>query len=129
MQHKTTLIAVSLVSATFMGACGTSASSPTGPSTSTSTSATVTASSLTVTGLTTLSRRGESFVLSALVIYSDGTIQDRTGTSRWSSANEAVATVNDAGVVTAMADGHTTVTATFGNISGAKTVVVDLPLP
>ena len=126
MQHKATLIATLLILAPFMGGCGTSASSPTGPS-SPSTSATVTASSLTVSGLTTLSGKGESFALSALVTYSDGTIQDRTTTSRWSSANEAVVKVNAAGVVTAMADGHTTVTATFGNISGAKTIMVDLP--
>ena len=128
MQHKATLIAILIVSAPLIGGCGASATSPTGPSSpSTGPSTTVTASSLTVTGLTTLSGKGESFALSALVTYSDGTIQDRTATSRWSSANEAVVTVNAAGVVTAMADGHTTVSATFGNVTGAKTVMVDLP--
>ena len=127
MQHKATLIAVLLVSAPLVAACGSSAPSPTGPSPTTGASATVTASTLTVTGFTTLSAKGESFPLSALVTYSDGTIQDRTATSRWASANEGVVTVNAAGVVTAMADGHTTITATFGNISGAKTIMVDLP--
>jgi uncharacterized protein YjdB len=62
-----------------------------------------------------------------MVTYSDGSIQDRTATSRWSSANEAVVTVNTAGLVTAVADGHTTVTATFGNVAGARTIMVDLP--
>ena len=128
MQHKATLIAIVLVSAPLMAGCGASAASPTGPSSpSTGTSTTVTASSLIVTGLTTLSGKGESLALSALVTYSDGTIQDRTATSRWSSGNEAVVTVNAAGVVTAMADGHTTVSATFGNVTGGKTIMVDLP--
>ncbi len=128
MQHKATLIAILLVTAPWMGGCGTSAPSPTGPSIpNTGTSATVTASSLSVTGLTTLSGKGESLALSALVTYSDGSIQDRTATSRWLSANEAVVTVNAAGVVTAIADGHTTVSATFGTITGAKTIMVDLP--
>jgi uncharacterized protein YjdB len=128
MQHRATLIAFLLISAPLIGGCGASAPSPTGPSSpGTGTSTTVSALSLTVTGLTTLSGKGESLTLSALVTYSDGTIQDRTATSRWSSGNEAVVTVNVAGLVTAMADGHTTVSATFGNVTGGKTIMVDLP--
>ena len=66
--------------------------------------------------------------LSALATYADGSVQDRTMTSRWVSGNTAVATVNAAGVVTAVGDGHTTVTATFENMTATKMIVVDLPL-
>lgn len=128
MQHKATLIAILLVSALLMGGCGASTPSPTGPSSpGLGTSTTVTASTLSVTGLTTLSGKGERLTLSALVTYSDGTIQDRTATSQWSSANEAVVTVNAAGLVTAINDGHTMVRATFGDVTGAKNIMVDLP--
>ena len=128
MQHKATLIAILLVSAPLMGGCGASAPSPIGPSSPGPGSTTIaSASTLTVTGLTTLSGKGERLTLSAIVTYSDGTTQDRTSTSQWSSANEAVVTVNGAGVVTAMSDGHTMVSATFGNITGGKTIMVDLP--
>ena len=130
MQHKATLIAVLLISATLIGACGGSAPTPTAPSipsSSTGTSGTVSASALTVTGFTTLSERGESRGLSAMVTYSDGTVQDRTATSVWSSANEAIVTVDAAGLVTAVNDGHTMVRATFGNVTGARNIMVDLP--
>jgi phospholipase/lecithinase/hemolysin len=130
MQHKATLIAVLLVLATLAGACSSSKPSPTAPSipsSSTGTSGTVSASTLTVTGFTTLSERGESRGLSALVTYSDGSVQDRTASSVWSSANEAVVTVNAAGLVTAVNDGHTMVRATFGNLTNARNIMVDLP--
>jgi uncharacterized protein YjdB len=130
MQHKATLTAVLLVSATIIGACGGSPPTPTAPSipsSSTGTSTTVSASTLTVTGFTTLSERGESRGLSALVTYSDGTVEDRTASSEWSSANEAVVTVNAAGLVTAVNDGHSMVRATFGNVTGTRNIMVDLP--
>ncbi len=128
MNQKATLIALLLVSAPLIGGCGASAGSPTGPSgPGPGSSTTVTASTLAVIGLTTLSGKGERLTLSAMVTYSDGTIQDRTASSQWSSANEAVVIVNASGVVTAMSDGHTTVSATFGNITGGKIIMVDLP--
>jgi uncharacterized protein YjdB len=75
----------------------------------------------------TLSAKGETKPLAAVVTFADGSVQDRTSTSRWSSTNEAVATVSPAGVVTAMSDGRTTITAVFGNLSAAKLILVDLP--
>jgi uncharacterized protein YjdB len=132
VQHKATLLAILLASAPFIGACGASTSSPTAPSSSstgasTGAGASTVASTLAVTGFTTLSEKGETRTLAAMVTYTDGTIQDRTAASRWASANESVATVNAAGLVTAIADGHTTVTATFGNLTGEKIIMVDLP--
>ncbi|GMR13991.1 MAG: hypothetical protein BMS9Abin29_2218 [Gemmatimonadota bacterium] len=48
----------------------------------------------------------------------------------WSSADEAIATVDAAGLVTAVAEGSATVTGTSGNASGGVTVTVILvPLP
>jgi uncharacterized protein YjdB len=80
-----------------------------------------------ISGVTTLSARGETGRLSAFVMYADGTMQDRTSTSRWTSSNQAVVTINAEGVVTAVGDGQTTVTAEFETMSAAKTIRVDLP--
>lgn len=128
MHHTATLLGVLLVSALFAGACGAPMAGPTAPSaTSTTTTTTPAATSVTVSGFTTLSARGERGTLSALVSYSDGSVKDRTMQSTWASGNESVATVNAAGVVTAVGDGHTAVTATFNNVSASKTITVDLP--
>ncbi len=51
-------------------------------------------------------------------IYSEGTISDITTEVTWSSSNPSVATVNSSGLVTAVAAGTATITATFGGISG-----------
>ena len=84
------------------------------------------ATGITISGVTTLSGRGETGRLSAFVMYADGTMQDRTSTSRWTSGNQAVVTINAEGVVTAVGEGQTTITAEFGSMSAAKTIRVDL---
>ncbi|MCY3808916.1 MAG: Ig-like domain-containing protein [Gemmatimonadetes bacterium] len=45
----------------------------------------------------------------------------------WSSSDDAVATVSDSGLVTAVASGTTTVTATSGSAKGMATVTVEEP--
>jgi Big-like domain-containing protein len=60
-------------------------------------------------------------------MYDDGSVQDRTTMTRWSSANEKVATINAEGTLTAIGEGQTIVTAVFDNMSAAKTIRVDLP--
>lgn len=75
----------------------------------------------------TLSAKGETKPLAAMVTFADGSVQDRTAASSWASTNEAVAVVSGAGVVTARTDGRTTITATFGNLSASKLILVDLP--
>ena len=128
MHHSATLPGVLLVSALFASACGAPMAGPVAPSaTTTTTTATPAATGVTISGFTTLSARGERGTLSALVSYTDGSVQDRTTQSTWASGNESVATVNAAGVVTAVGDGHTVVTATFNNVSASKTIMVDLP--
>ena len=47
-----------------------------------------------------------------------------TGTISWTSSAPAVATVSNTGVVTARAEGRTTITATFGNIHADASVRV-----
>jgi uncharacterized protein YjdB len=49
----------------------------------------------------------------ATATLSDGTKQDVTSASTWTSSNTAVATVTAAGIVTALTIGSTTITATY----------------
>lgn len=131
MHHNPTFAPLALTLAIGMGACGaqtTSSKSPSAPTVTSPTPAVVPAAvtSITITGVNTLSGRGETGRLSAFVTYADGTMQDRTSTSRWTSANQAVVTINAEGVVTAVSDGQTTITAEFGSMSAAKTIRVDL---
>jgi hypothetical protein len=83
---------------------------------------------LRVSGDTELSRKGETVQLSAAVAFSDGTTADKTGTAGWVSQKPGVVTVSSTGVLTAVEDGSSVITATFQNVSGSMTVVVDLPI-
>jgi Big-like domain-containing protein len=65
--------------------------------------------------------------LSALGTFADGAIKDVTNAVVWSSSNEAVASVDRSGVVTANESGEATVSATTGGISAiAKLTVTSL---
>src|SRR5205823_14668131 len=88
---------------------------------------TITAVKLAICGFTTHSSKCETGRLSAMVTFSDGSIQDKSSAAQWASANLAIATVNSSGMVTAVNDGQTTITATFGNVSGSRMILVDLP--
>jgi uncharacterized protein YjdB len=131
MHHNPTFVPFALALAIGMGACGartTSSTSPTAPTSTSPAPAAIPAAAtgITISGVTTLSSRGETGRLSAFVTYADGTMQDRTFTSRWTSGNQAVVTINAEGVVTAVGEGQTTITAQFGSMSAAKTIRVDL---
>jgi hypothetical protein len=82
---------------------------------------------MTINGVTTLSRKGETGKLSAVITYSDGSTQDRSASARWASANQSIVSVSGEGVVMAVGDGQTTITAAVGDVSAAKTIRVDLP--
>ena len=56
--------------------------------------------------------------------YSDGSTLNLTTTATWSSADQAIATVNGQGVASSVAAGSTSITATSGTISGIGTVTV-----
>lgn len=105
-----------------MVACGGSMAGPTAPS-----QAAVSASNLAISGFTSLSGKGETGRLIAMVTFSDGTVQDKSSVAQWSSGNQAVATIDSSGMVTAVTDGHTTVTATFTTVTGTRAITVDLP--
>ena len=131
MHHKATFAALAMLPALFLGACGGRMTSPIAASATTSTTPTTTTSlvsSLEITGFTTLSEKGQSGRLSALVTFANGTVQDRTTVAQWASADVTVATINAQGIVTAVSDGHTIVTATFGTVSDTKIIIVDLPV-
>jgi hypothetical protein len=105
-----------------LGACGGTMAVPTAPS-----QAAASASILTIDGFTSLSAQGETGRLTAFVTFSDGSVQDESNLAQWSSTNPAVATISSGGMVTAVSDGRTTVTATFANVTGTRTIMVDLP--
>jgi Big-like domain-containing protein len=123
-----TFFVIVLPLALTINACS-GAQGPTSPSASwfVRPNAQATATSLDVAGFTSLGAKGERGRLSAMVTYSDGNVHDRSSAARWLSSNESVATVDASGMVTAVSDGRTTVTATFENLSGTRTILVDLP--
>ncbi|MFQ5780282.1 MAG: S8 family serine peptidase, partial [Nitrospiria bacterium] len=61
--------------------------------------------------------------------FADGSTADLTSSVTWSSSNSAVATMNAAGLATAIAEGTTTITATSGTISNVATLTVTAPPP
>lgn len=89
-----------------------------------STSAT-TATSLSVTG--TAPAIGASVPFKATATMADGSTQDVTSQSTWSSSNTTIATVSSAGVVTGVAAGAATVSAIYQSISGSDAINVAAP--
>ncbi len=57
--------------------------------------------------------------------YSDGSTLDLTNTATWTTAEGTVATVNGQGLVTSVALGSSSVTASLGSISGSTTLTVN----
>jgi len=64
----------------------------------------------------------------ATASFSDGTTKDLTGASNWLSSNAAVATINAAGLATALAPGTTTITASSAGVTATTTLTVASPL-
>jgi hypothetical protein len=62
--------------------------------------------------------------LSAVGTYSNSTSSDVTSSSTWVSANPTIATVSATGLVSALANGTITVTATSGSVSGSAAITV-----
>src|SRR5713101_99611 len=59
--------------------------------------------------------------------YSNGSTQDLTSTVIWSSSSASVATINSAGLVTTVAQGTSTITATAGSVNGFTMLTVTAP--
>lgn len=73
----------------------------------------------------TLTAAGQTAALTAQVLLSNGAAGTQTPT--WTSTNTAVATVSASGVVTAVANGQSTIVATVGTVTGQAAVTVAIP--
>jgi YD repeat-containing protein len=105
-----------------------------GTTTITATAGTLTASTLlTITAaIPTVSispgrdiiQQGNAFQFKATLDNTNGSTQDVTQTANWESSAAGIATVNSQGLVTAVAPGLATITATSGSASGSASVIV-----
>lgn len=69
-------------------------------------------------------QEGRTLQMTATGTYDDGSTKNITGSANWSSSDETVATVNDAGLVTGVAAGSSTIKAASGTVEGSTTVTV-----
>lgn len=67
--------------------------------------------------------KGTSAEFTATGVFSDGSTRNLTATATWTSSSATVATVSQ-GEATGLEVGTTTLTATFGNVSGTATLTV-----
>lgn len=86
-----------------------------------------TVSSISVTPATASLSVGGTQQLHATANYSDRSSGDVTATATWTSSNAAVATVSNAGMVTAVAPGNATVTASDGGQTASSAITVNAP--
>lgn len=85
-----------------------------------------TLSSITVTPATPSVAVGSTQQMTATGSYSGGNTYNITSSVTWSSSDNAIATISDSGLVTGVAGGQVSITATSGSISGATTVTVTI---
>jgi hypothetical protein len=67
---------------------------------------------------------GKTQPMSATGTYDNGTTETITDTASWSTSDVAIATVSAAGLVTGVASGSATISATLDGVSGSTTVNV-----
>ena len=70
---------------------------------------------------------GTTAHLKAMGNYSDNSTQDLTSQVTWLSSDPSKATVDDTGLISAISNGSTTITASLGSISGVTTAIVFQP--
>ena len=80
--------------------------------------------SIAVTPATSIIAIGATQQFTATGTFTDGSTQDITGTATWTSTNNAIGTIDAAGLATAVAAGDTTITATSDDIQGTATLTV-----
>jgi len=107
---RVTAVSLVVILAVIAAACGSTSTSPT------------TVSSIAVTGAAPAV--GATAQFSAIATMSNGTTQDVTSLSAWSSSNSGTATVSSSGVVTGVAEGSTTVQATYLSVSGTDAITI-----
>ena len=68
--------------------------------------------------------KGQTRTLTATGVFSDGTSQDISSVVAWLSTTPAVATINNAGLVTAVSTGASIINATLNGVSGSANISV-----
>lgn len=63
----------------------------------------------------------------ATATMDDGSTRDISSLAVWASSDPTKATVNATGLVTAVADGTTTISASFGGKTGSTVATIDVP--
>jgi hypothetical protein len=63
----------------------------------------------------------------AMAVYSDSSTQNVTNSANWTSSNNSIATVSSTGLASTLAQGATTIGASFGGQSGSTTLTVGPP--
>ena len=86
--------------------------------------ASATATSMLVYGPNSIGS-AQNFQMSAIISLKGGATQDVTSAAAWQSSNAAVATVSSSGVLTTVAPGTTTISATYQGIAGTWLVTVN----
>lgn len=117
---RTSGFALILGSVSYLLGCGSGLSRTTTPTQPT-------VSSISVTPATASLSVGGTQQLHATANYSDRSSGDVTATATWTSSNAAVATVSNAGMVTAVAPGNATVTASDGGQTASSAITVNAP--
>ena len=70
---------------------------------------------------------GTTVQFTATGTFSDGSTQNLTNTIAWASSDTTIATINGAGLASALKAGSTTISATQGAVSGQTTLTVTVP--
>ena len=103
-------------------------STPSGaPSTTQSAPPTIASLNVSPANPSAVAGKGQQFTATGK--YSDGSQQDLTKTSSWSSSNTSVSTIDTSGMATTIQSGSTTISAAFGSVSGSTTLTVVASAP
>jgi hypothetical protein len=79
-----------------------------------------------VQGTSSFATVGQS-QFTAMATHSNGATEDRTNTATWQSSNMTVATVSSQGLVTILASGDASITATVSDVRGSLGISVRIP--
>ena len=85
-----------------------------------------TLTTVTVTPATPSVVAGSTLQMTATGSYDDGSTKNITGTATWTTSDASVATVSSAGLLTGVAAGTATITASSGAISGTTTATIQV---
>jgi len=115
-------LAITACTKTSSSSSSTTPTSPTAPTTRTLSWVDVNCDA------TTLTSANQTTACRAIAWLSDGVAQNQTTAALWSSSNSSVASVTSGGLVTALSDGTTSITATYQNVRGSQSITVSVPL-